>query len=138
MKYSAKTGQGSDDYLGEGEFGRVYKARLMNSSDETAQQPKVVAMKIVKLSNDKAKKKYQKKEIDFIIEAERKIVDLTNIICYYAFVEFTKVKEYCVYMELCEDSLHDFLQDQPDISLADLRHVAHGVLSGLDWCICMD
>ncbi len=38
-KYSVDTSRGSEDFLGEGQFGRVYKARLMDSADETAHQP---------------------------------------------------------------------------------------------------
>ena len=53
----------------------------MNPDDETKQQPQVVAMKIVKLSTDKAKKKYQKKEIEFYVELVKQgTLDHENII----------------------------------------------------------
>ena len=67
-KYAVDTNFGSEDFLGEGQFGRVYKARLMDPKDETTLQPDVVAMKIIKMSKNPQTKKYQKKEIDFFIE----------------------------------------------------------------------
>ena len=92
-----KMKQTAEDYLGEGQFGRVFKARLWSPSNEGAQQPNVVAMKIVKLSNDQRWKKYQKKEIEFHVQqAEQKINGHRNIIHYFAFVEYLESGEHCV------------------------------------------
>ena len=52
----------SEDFIGRGSFGRVYKASLEILSDETKLQPAEVAVKVVSLSDNEYHMKYQKRE----------------------------------------------------------------------------
>ena len=128
--YTADTGRGSKDYIGKGTFGRVYKARHMRPMAAGEKEPKYVAMKIIELSDEKKKKKYQKKEIDFYIEhVEKGTFDHPNIISYYAFEDYDTLNEHCVYMELCDKTLKQIIKD--DLSDDMKRHIILGICNGV-------
>ena len=141
-KYAVDTSYGSVDFLGEEQFGRVFKARLMDPKDETTLQPDVVAMKIIKMSKNPQTRKYQKKEIDFFIEqAKLKINGHVNIIRYFAFVEYKKTDEHCVFMELCQTTLRDLIDRDRDgdreawgdSEEAFKQHIVQGICEGINY-----
>ena len=92
-------------------------------------------MKIVKLSTDSKTKKYQKKEIEFYIQqVKRGTLDHPNIIGYFAFVEYKTVKEHCVFMELCDTTLRQMIEDREwggnDEEFK--KHIIRGICNGVN------
>ena len=127
------TSHSSKDFIGKGTFGTVYKARLKDQSQASEFQPHEVAMKVVKLSKESIKKKYQIRELQF--HRERRIFDHSNIICYFAFVNFIQARTHCVYMELCEQTLTQKIEEgheMPDDERDFIKHVALGICSGVN------
>ena len=59
--YDCDTSHDSTDFLGKGSFGTVYKAHLSSTAESSDTQAPEVAMKVIKLSDDDATRKYQKK-----------------------------------------------------------------------------
>ena len=90
-RYICDTSIGSEDFIGRGCFGRVYKATLRRSSDETELQPYEAAVKVVPLSDDKNHMKYQKREMDFFDQFYRSNNFChPNIINYLGFTDYMK------------------------------------------------
>lgn len=134
------TSHDSKDFIGRGSFGTVYRARLGDLTQASELQPAEVAMKVVKLSKESLMKKYQMRELEFHREGEggegeARMFDHPNIIRYFAFVNFLQAKTHCIYMELCEQTLtqkieegHEMPEDQRDF----IKHVALGICSGVN------
>ena len=58
--YYADSRDGSSDFLGSGQYGRVYKAKHINPLSATDIEPPAIAKKIIQLSSDSEREKYQK------------------------------------------------------------------------------
>ena len=126
------TSPASEDYIGKGTFGTVYKARLEDQSQASEFQPFEVAMKVVRLSQETIVEKYQKRELEF---QEKRLLGHPNIICYFAFVNFIQTKTHCVFMELCEQTLAQKIEqghEMPDDKRDFIKHVALGICSGVN------
>ena len=136
-RYICDTSIGSEDFIGRGFFGRVYKATLRRSSDETELQPYEAAVKVVPLSDDKNHMKYQKREMDFFDQFYRSNNFChPNIINYLGFTDYTKSKTHCIYMELCQFTLAKLISDgmsDPDTRTNLILHVTHGICSGINY-----
>ena len=94
------------------------------------------------MSTDDQTRKYQKKEIDFFIEqAKLKINGHVNIIHYFAFVEYKKTDDHCVFMELCQTTLRDLIdrgrdRDREawgDNEEAFKQHIVQGICEGINY-----
>ena len=104
--YYCDTSIDSEDFIGRGSFGRVYKASLFKRSDETDHQPYNVAVKVVPLSDDKNHIKYQQRELEFFNQFYRNTNFYhPNIIKYLGFTDYTMSKTHCIHMELCQLTL---------------------------------
>ena len=119
----------NDAPLGRGSFGKVYKATIREEFKSSG-LPSEAALK------------HQTWRVpgSGYEETERNLIDFvglnfqnTNLVSIFAIStkESRGWKTQHIFMELCHESLYDYTKDQPDFSLPELQHVAHGVLSGL-------
>ena len=136
-QYNCDTSHFSEDFIGKGSFGAVFKARLIDPSKATKVQPTEVAMKVIRLSDDAAEKKDQLGEIKFFSHlVEQGILDHKNIINYLAFVDFDLTKSHCVYMELCDKTLGNVLKEFQEEVADDrrdfIKHVTLGICRGVN------
>ena len=136
-RYICDTSIGSEAFIGRGFFGRVYKASLRRSRDETELQPSEVALKVVPLSDDEFHMKYQQKEMDFFNQFYRNNNFChPNIINYLGFTDYMKSKTHCIYMELCQYTLAKSISEgisDPDTRPNFILHVTHGICSGVTY-----
>ena len=121
-----------DSLLGRGAFGDVHKARL---KDNIAQSglPDEIAIKEVVIKTPEAK--HTKTEWNLLEKGINfQNSNLVTMFC-LSIEPSNKNKQILkIYMELCEHSLHDVMEDQtrPELSVDELKHVTAGVLNGLD------
>ena len=129
----------SDLLIGRGSFGRVYKA-ILKERLENSGLPEEIA---VKQQRWKVRNGHLEDPIWNPLlypagyeQTERTMLDegilnfeCDNLVKIFAVSNMEGRQD--IYMELCDMSLEDFMEDKQSIALEDLKHVAHGVLAGL-------
>jgi len=118
-----------DSILGKGNGGCVYKAMLRGGKSVGVGQPKEVAVKEVAWEGDKA---YMDTEL--LLLKNGKKLDHRNIVEYFYISKkpTTKMNIMLVYMELCDQSLFDYIKHKEvNLSVSDIKHVSLGVAQGL-------
>jgi len=119
----------SDSFLGRGGVGEVFTAKLRNTCSRN-EFPSEVAVKTVQW---KIRGKYDDNEFN-LLEGREYLLKNENLV--KLFYISTKVVRsniglQYIYMEQCDLSLEEYVHTSR-LSLGDIRHVATGVLRGLD------
>ena len=121
----------SDDAeLGSGAFGHVFKAKLILEVSMSG-MPEEIAIKEVEFQMYETK--HRKTEWN-LLEEGRNFQNTNLVEMFYVSIEPGRKnkQKMKIFMEFCEQTLHDFMQSRPKLSLADLKHMTVGVLRGLD------
>ena len=125
-----------DAVLGSGAYGDVYRAKLKDDNAILAKfgLPKEVAIKTINWKLPASR--YKETEWNLLKSGfDFKNDNIVQMFCLSMEVTRINKRRLSIYMELCDAALDDFLSTQ-DMSLADLKHVMVGVLSGLDHLHC--